>query len=399
MKQLVSGMTLAIVAFTIWMPAFWANAQVRSIKEPPPRDPNVVNGTVDTKFSRDWWTQQNRKFRQALSDENAALIVSAAREVVGGAPYNAPATYNILDKAVRYLQKAPLDHVDDLGALMTARAEAAQYVLADETARDWLAAEILCTSHELATLYKQSGRDALALQAFEHYYHDGRAERERLMNAPHTVPLDCPCDDKTMFMDLIEAHLAVALSGDCAPDTAQRHFRAAFDCNNALMEQTDINMAFSWDNEKLSAYFGSPRWSAASLTLGLARKMGVPPPEYVRLAGEVVKKSTGPEPFSLGDSIAGHEYLETKGAGETQLWEFLEIYQAYFGGWPDGINGAEYQRNALTRLNVAIQCRDNPRAQAVLAELSRVSFADPASLEEFKRIRSGCQGAGTKEGK
>lgn len=380
MKHVTSHVRVFLTAFIIiCVGSFCVSDELRALKEAPAPDPSVVNGTADTKFSREWWKIQNKNFTQALSENNTEVVISIARESVDGWRYNAPATYIILVKSVDYLQREPGDHLNDLILLMDARAEAAQYVLAvnDET-RDATAVEVLCVPYEQSMVYKTAGQDVLALQELERFYREGRAERERLKNAPHVVAADCPLEEKTVLAMLVEAHLALALAEGSAVDAVQQHFRAAFDYTGELMEHADAKDVFWWGDGKIADHFGgNPIWTFSNLTLWLAREMHFSPSDYITLAVETVGRLTEPEPFSLNDAILGLQYLETEGASEAQQWDFLELYQEYFGGWPDGKNSFEYQSHALSRLKFAILHKNRANAEAVIAELSTVMFSDP----------------------
>lgn len=389
MKQYSSLSIRASVIFIICAVAFCAGAQVGALKEAPPPDPNVVNGTADTKFSNEWWKVYYKDFKQALGEENSDQIVSIAREVADGWRYNVPATYEILVKAVDFLQLKQLERPDDLIELMTARAEAAQYMRSgNDFTRDYLAAEVLCVPYQRAMVYKSTGQYLLALQELEQFYKDGQAERARLRNSPYPLAGNCPLEEKEVLADLLQTHLVLALAEDSPQSVAHHHFQSAYNYIEVLLEHVGPGDFFWWGDEKLSAHFvGKPVWSVASLSLYLARQLQMPPSEYMELAGDTVDQLTGPEPFTLDDSIEGLKYLESGGADEAQLWDFLQMCQTYFAGWPAGEDGFEYQSCALQRLQFAISRRNIPNAEAVIAELSGVSFADPNLLERFNHLQ------------
>ena len=389
MKQYCSLAMMVSVVFIICTVTLCVGAQVGALKEPPPPDPSVVNGTADTKFSREWWNVQNSTFKQALAEENTDQIVSIARNTAGGWRYNAPATYYILTKAVGYLRSKRLERQSDLIELMNARAETGQYLRAgnDET-RDDLAADVLCLGYERTMIYKASGQYLLALQELEHFYKDGQAERARLRNSPYPLGANCPLEEKEVLADLLQTHLVLALAEDSSQSVAHHHFQSAYNYIKVLAEHTGPGEFVLWGDEKLSAHFvGKPVWSVGSLSLYLARQLQMPPSEYIALAGDTVDQLSGPEPFTLDDTIEGLKYLESGGADETQLWDFLQMCQAYFAGWPDGEDGFEYQSCALQRLQFAINRRNIPNAESIIAELSGVSFADPNLLERFNHLQ------------
>jgi hypothetical protein len=393
MKSSIFRTRLASVVFVVYASAFCAGAQVGALKEAPPPDPNVVNGTADTKFSREWWKEQNSTFKQAFEEENTDQIVSIAREVAGGWRYNAPLTDIILTKAVIYLHRKGLDRTSDRIFLMTARAEAIQYVRAgNDFTRDSIAVDVLCVGYERAMIYKASGQYLLALQELEQFYKDGQAERARLRESPYPLDGNCPLEEKEVLAAIIEAHLALALASDSPQRVAKHHFQSANNYIEVLLDYVDPGEYFCWGDEKLSAYFvEKPAWSVGFLSLYLARQLQVSPSAYIELAGYIVEKLTGPEPFSLDDSIEGLKYLESKGAYKKQLWDFLEMYQEYFFGWPTGEAGFAYQSCALNRLQFAITCRNIPNAEAIIAELTSISIANPSLLERFNHLQSAFQ--------
>lgn len=367
-----------------------ASAEVRPLKEAPAPDQAVVDGPADTKFSREWWKVQEKKFELALDEKNTELVVSLAREVAdGGWLYDAPGTHIMLESAVGYLQRVP-ERQSDLIMLMTARTEALQYVRpGNDRARDVLAAEVLRAPYERALVYLRSGQYLLAVPELERYYTDVKAEPALLKNAEDLG--SCP-DEKTVLVDLIEAHLALALIDEPPPDVAQQHFRSAFNYISDLGDYAHPDEVFMWRERKLAAHLVKrPVWTVGSLALYLAREMHVPASEYIELAGSTLDLM-GPEAFSLDESLWGQTYLETEGSSETVIWDFLEMYQAYFAAGPAGNGSYEYQRCALNRLQFAITHGNKQNAQAVIAELSGVAFANPTLLERFNKLQRPFQG-------
>ncbi len=390
MRGFLGGAGSAIGAFFLFLAMFCAVAEMRPLKEPPARDPNVVNGTADVRFSREWWKVRHEQFNQAVAEKNTDLVVSLAFDSADGWRYNAPVTYTILLDAVKYLKYKSPDRQDDLIMLMTAQAEAVQYVMpGNEMARDFIAGEVLCAPYERAMIYKESGRYEPALRELQQFYEDGRAERERLRGKPDIFT--CPCEEEAVLAELVRMHLALALADDATADAVRRHYQGAFDCNMALMDHATATNLFKWGDEKISAHFGLSVWNVGNLSFFLARQMRFSPQEYIQAAAETLKRLTGPEPFSLDEALLGQEYLTAKGASESQLWKFLGLYQEYFGGWPEGANGIEYQSCTLRRLDCAIRHGNRANAESVIAELSGVPLADPELLKTFNALRAALQ--------
>jgi tetratricopeptide (TPR) repeat protein len=387
MKTALSHRGTTRVLFLIYAASFCACAEVRPLKEAPPPDPAVVNGAVDTKYSREWWKAQNEKFEQALTEKNTELIVSISRDAAIGWKYSAPRADIILEKAITYLQRKPSEHQDDLIMLINARAEAIQYVRAgDEATREGIAAEVFCAPYQRALVYKRSGQYLTSIQELEQFYKNGKAERERFRNMPYSIAAPCPLEEKDLLVELIEERLVVAFADDTAPDAAQRHLQDVIRLISELTDYVDAKDIFSWGDRKLIAHFvGNPVWSISSLRLCLAREMHATPSDYIKLTGEELKKLTGPDPFSYYESLLGQKYLEAAGVSEDVVWDFLQMHQDFLAGWPAGKGGSEYQHCALDRLQFAIKHKNIPNAEAVVEELSGVSFVNQDLLDEFNR--------------
>lgn len=384
MKKYISRAEVILVGFIVCVAACHGSAEVQSVRERPPKDQSVVNGTADIKFSREWWKVENKKFGQALDEKNTEAVVGIAREAANGWYYDVPGTYTILAKAISYLQSMPANQQNDIITLINAHAEVAQYVRAgNDLAKDFLASQVLCAPYERAMVYKKWGQDVLALQELKHFYEDGWTERERIRSAFHAGSAACPCEEKSILVELIQADLALALVGDSAAGMAQEHWQEAFDYNSVLMKYAGITEVFRWNNTKVADHFVNSIWTVSNLALYLARQMHYAPPKYIDLVREILKGLTEPEPFSLDDSILGQKYLVTEGASEAQVWDFLQIYQDCFRGWPSGENGFEYQSCVLNRLRFVIRKGNIPKAEAIIAELAGVSFADPSLTKEF----------------